>query len=227
MAGFFVVGIRWPCSEARSYLKVLVLWVNIRRNTWYPDGFMISVNDKISLAWFWKSEGRHGAIGKSSRPLDLGKAQKANCFAKDQYPRSTQWGWCIYLHGNPLNYPNVGKYTVHWVSGFSKPLIFVRQRKNKLRKRPGLPFEATPVFQVRTVSFREGTPQKIRTGSRKPQDFHLCYIMKDTGLTSWFIIRYTPLLNTRRFEMFSTLWVVIAGFVNHQQTLFTGGLVQQ
>ena len=29
--------------------------------------------------------------------------------------------------------------------------------------------EPTPVFQVRTVSFKEGTLQKITTGSRKPK----------------------------------------------------------
>lgn len=33
------------------------------------------------------------------------------------YP-NVHWGWCIYLH-LPLNYPNGGKWTIHWVFGIS------------------------------------------------------------------------------------------------------------
>ena len=123
----------------------------------YMISWWISVNDQISGVILEVREGRNGASGDVFTCLATKKRAGLNLeshhgrwiwgrpsFAKDQYPRHSMYGVFTYIY--PLNYPNVGKYTLHWVSGFSKPLIFSGSGRTSWGKGQDSPKESRTPF---------------------------------------------------------------------------------
>ena len=107
------------------------------RNSWFL-GFMLIFQGVCSSTLCINDHSEKDSLylcGEQQRNIIIVTIYKLNRLYIGSLHSQTLNVWGIYLYIYPLNYPNVGKYTIHWVFGIHHPYMFLGiNKKSNLEK---------------------------------------------------------------------------------------------